>query len=61
MIRAADRHVPQVAVPLTGNYDDDEENAIEGGYVRAGSDKLALPRMRMSYGATVDRLAYVIG
>ncbi|HNU34974.1 MAG TPA: DNA polymerase domain-containing protein [Methanomassiliicoccales archaeon] len=33
MIRAADRHAPQVAVPLTGNYDDDEENAIEGGYV----------------------------
>lgn len=33
MIRAADRHSPQVAVPLTGNFDDDEENAIEGGYV----------------------------
>ncbi len=32
MIRAADRHVPQVAVPLTGSFEDEEE-AIEGGYV----------------------------
>jgi DNA polymerase I len=32
LIRAADRHIPQVAVPLTGDFDSDEE-AIEGGYV----------------------------
>ncbi|MCG7840698.1 MAG: DNA polymerase II [Methanomassiliicoccales archaeon] len=32
LIRSADRNVPQVAVPLTGDFGDDEE-AIEGGYV----------------------------
>jgi DNA polymerase I len=32
LIRAADRAVPRVGVPLTGDFDNDEE-AIEGGYV----------------------------
>ncbi|MBN1110109.1 MAG: DNA polymerase II, partial [Methanomassiliicoccales archaeon] len=32
LIRAADQHQPQVAVPLTGDFSDGEE-AIEGGYV----------------------------
>lgn len=33
----------------------------ESGYVVVGSDKLALPRMRMSYGETVTGLADAIG
>ena len=32
LIRAADRAIPRVGVPMTGNFDTDDE-AIEGGYV----------------------------
>ena len=32
LIRAADRAVPRVGVPMTGDFDTDDE-AIEGGYV----------------------------
>lgn len=32
LIRAADRAIPRVGVPLTGDYDNDDD-AIEGGYV----------------------------
>jgi DNA polymerase, archaea type len=32
LIRAADRAIPRVGVPLTGDFDNDDE-AIEGGYV----------------------------
>lgn len=34
---------------------------IENGYVRIGTDKLALPVIRMNYGMTVDNLARLIG
>ncbi len=34
---------------------------IEPGYVRIGTDKLALPVIRINYGTTVDELAAKIG
>ena len=34
---------------------------IEYGYVTVGSDKLALPRLRMNFGMTTDELAALIG
>lgn len=34
---------------------------IEQGYVRIGTDKLALPCIRINYGMTVDNLAALIG
>jgi hypothetical protein len=34
---------------------------IEQGYVRIGTDKLALPCIRINYGMTVDDLAGLIG
>lgn len=60
-----------VAYPF-GHYDDtakqgvamagfDLARTIEQGYVRAGTDKLALPCIRINYGMTVDDLAALIG
>ncbi|MBM3716133.1 MAG: xylanase [Actinobacteria bacterium] len=60
-----------VAYPF-GHYDDRTKEAvraagfalgrtIEPGYVRIGTDKLALPVVRVNYGMTVDELAAAIG
>ncbi|WP_230206558.1 polysaccharide deacetylase family protein [Microbacterium gorillae] len=60
-----------IAYPY-GHYDDRSKQGVaaagfdlavttEHGYVRIGSDKLALPRVRMNFGMTVDDLASLIG
>lgn len=60
-----------VAYPF-GHYDEtakqgvamagfDLARTIEQGYVRAGTDRLALPCIRINYGMTVDDLAALIG
>ena len=60
-----------IAYPY-GHYDDRSKQGvaaagfemartIEQGYVRPGTDKLALPCIRVNYGMTVDDLARLIG
>lgn len=55
-----------------GHYNDSAKDAVaaagfslarttEEGYVRVGTDKLALPTIRINYGMGVDELASVIG
>lgn len=71
-LSAADLGAKEVVAYPFGHYDDRSKEGvalagfdlavtIEHGYVTVGSDKLALPRIRMNWGMTVEDLAAAIG